>query len=287
MTRFISLFLLLCSLQKGFAAQKCYYPNGEEAPDHPCDEDAEVSACCGGSFGSICMSNKLCAGGDGGIVRGSCTDKNWASPECPLYCLGADTGGTDLVGCSNVTNTDTSYCCDHNANCCDNGVGRFNVYPSKPKPWATWNRQATEYLVVGTMYTGDPASSTAEATTTATSESSSASTTSEAATSATGEAQAPEPTEASAPGLSTGAQAGIGVGVGVGALVVAAVIYLFWKMRKNEKAAKEAKHSPPDYGAPQMDNAWQQTHYLPKEPQELHGHQFQGYGVRAELPAQN
>lgn len=89
MTRFISLFLLLCSLQKGFAAKKqCYYPNGEKSPDHPCDEDAEVSACCGGSFGSICMSNKLCAGGDGGIVRGSCTDKNWASPECPLYCLG-------------------------------------------------------------------------------------------------------------------------------------------------------------------------------------------------------
>ncbi|RSM17228.1 hypothetical protein CDV31_003943 [Fusarium ambrosium] len=199
----------------------------------------------------------------------------------------ADTGGTDLVGCSNVTNTDTSYCCDHNANCCDNGVGRFNVYPSKPKPWATWNRQATEYLVVGTMYTGDAASSTAEATTTATSESSSATTTSEAITSSTGEAQASEPTEAPAPGLSTGAQAGIGVGVGVGALVVAAVIYLFWKMRKNEKAAKEAKHSPPDYGAPQMENAWHQTHYLPKEPQELHGHQFQGYGVRAELPAQN
>ncbi|KAJ4328377.1 hypothetical protein N0V84_001248 [Fusarium piperis] len=140
------------------------------------------------------------------------------------------------------------------------------------------------------MYTGDPASSTAEAKTTATSEFPSASTTSEAATSATGEAQAPEETETSAPvpapGLSTGAQAGIGVGVGVGALVVAAVIYLFWKMRKNEKAAKEAKHSPPDYGAP-MDTTWQQTHYLPKEPQELHGHQFQGYGVRAELPAQN
>lgn len=189
------------------------------------------------------------------------------------------------MGCSNVTNTDTSYCCDHNANCCDNGVGRFNVYPSKPKPWATWNRQATEYLVVGTMYTGDPASSTAEATTTGAS--SSARTTSEAASSTTGEAQAPESTEAPAAGLSTGAQAGIGVGVGVGSLVIAAVVYLFWKMRKNEKAAKEGNHSSPDHGAPQMGNAWQQTHYLPKEPQELHGHQFQGYGVRAELPAQN
>ena len=88
MTRLISIILFLCYLQKGFAAKQCYYPNGEEAPDHPCDEDAEVSTCCGGSFGSICMSNKLCAGGDGGIVRGSCTDKDWASPECPLYCLG-------------------------------------------------------------------------------------------------------------------------------------------------------------------------------------------------------
>ncbi|KAL6363998.1 hypothetical protein LRP88_03431 [Fusarium phalaenopsidis] len=202
-----------------------------------------------------------------------------------LTTVGADTGGTDLVGCSNVTNTDTSYCCDHNANCCDNGVGRFNVYPSKPKPWATWNRQATEYLVVGTMYTGDPGSSTAEATTTGAS--SSATTTSEAASSATGEAQTPESTEAPASGLSTGAQAGIGVGVGVGALVIAAVVYLFWKMRKNEEAAREGNHSSSDHGAPQMGTAWQQTHHLPKEPQELHGHQFQGYGVRAELPAQH
>lgn len=97
-------------------------------------------------------------------------------------------------------------------------------------------------------------------------------------------------------GLSTGAKAGIGVGVGVGVLLIAAVIYLLWKLRKTERAAEENRQLPVAYqGPPLMDAAWQQPHSPQKETpnelhghhslgHELHGHQSQGYGVRAELP---
>lgn len=72
----------------GTAFAQCYYPNGKVAePDFPCDVNAEVSVCCGGR-GTQCMSNRLCQDPDGRVIRGSCTDKNWLSPECGLYCLG-------------------------------------------------------------------------------------------------------------------------------------------------------------------------------------------------------
>ncbi|RGP65475.1 hypothetical protein FSPOR_7272 [Fusarium sporotrichioides] len=76
-------FLPIC-----LTASKCYYPNGIEANDFPCDPDAEESVCCSGGLGTVCLSNKLCIGADGNTLRGSCTDKNWASPECAMFCLG-------------------------------------------------------------------------------------------------------------------------------------------------------------------------------------------------------
>jgi hypothetical protein len=76
-------FLPIC-----LAVSKCYYPNGIEANDFSCDPDAEESVCCSGGLGTVCLSNKLCIGADGNTLRGSCTDKNWASPECAMFCLG-------------------------------------------------------------------------------------------------------------------------------------------------------------------------------------------------------
>ncbi|KAH6956456.1 hypothetical protein DER45DRAFT_269864 [Fusarium avenaceum] len=171
-------------------------------------------------LGTVCLSNKLCISADGNTMRGSCTDKNCASPECAMLCLGADRGGTDLISCSNVTNSDTSYCCDHNSNCCNSGIGRFNVLPSNPEVWATWNRKATQYVVVGTIFKDESTSTKASATTTIISSATctaSASVTSASETSMSSSSM-PKTTESSeAPsGLSTGAKAGIGAGIGVG-----------------------------------------------------------------------
>lgn len=81
----------LLSISSTSSAQKrCFYPNGQQATgDFPCDPNARESACCGGSLGSVCLTNKLCRGPNGNLVRGSCTDQNWASPDCAQYCLGA------------------------------------------------------------------------------------------------------------------------------------------------------------------------------------------------------
>ncbi|KAK0641777.1 hypothetical protein B0T16DRAFT_420519 [Cercophora newfieldiana] len=97
---------------------QCHYPNGSAAPgDFPCDPDAKDSACCGGTLGSSCYTNKLCWGPDGNVARGSCTSQNWLSPECAAFCMSANAGGHDLIPCANITKTDTSYCCDGNSNC--------------------------------------------------------------------------------------------------------------------------------------------------------------------------
>ncbi|KAH7236291.1 hypothetical protein BKA59DRAFT_516809 [Fusarium tricinctum] len=207
-------------------------------------------------------------------MRGSCTDKNWASPECAMFCLGADRGGPDLIS----------------------GVGRFNVLPSNPEVWATWNRKATQYAVVGTIFRDESTSNKASAT--ATIISSATYTTSASITSASESAMTsssmPKTTESSeAPsGLSTGAKAGIGAGIGVGAVLAVAVILLLWNMRRTRRAIESEKQLPPMYYNPTMAASWQQSHHVhdPKElqsrpPQELDGHQCQAYNVRVELPA--
>ncbi|KAI6775141.1 hypothetical protein HG530_001899 [Fusarium avenaceum] len=228
-------------------------------------------------------------------MRGSCTDKNWASPECAMFCLGADRGGTDLISCSNVTNSDTSYCCDHNPNCCNSGVGRFNVLPSNPEVWATWNRKATQYAVIGTVFKDESTSTKASTTTTIISSATYTTSTSVTSASETSMSSSPmpkttEPSKAFS-GLSTGAKAGIGAGIGVGAVLVVAVILLLWNVRRTRRAL-ESEKQPPVYYNPTMSAFRQQSHHVydPKElqsrpPQELDGYQCQAYNVRAELPA--
>ncbi|KAL6697227.1 hypothetical protein J3F84DRAFT_368357 [Trichoderma pleuroticola] len=232
---FIGTFLQLlvpCSA----ALKQCYYPNGSPSSDFPCDPNAKQSACCGGGLGAACLSNKLCQSNDGNIIRGSCSDKNWSSPECANFCLSADTGGTDLISCSNVTNTDTSYCCDHTNGCCNSGAGRFNVLPKNPQVWATWDNGATVYKVVGTVFTGTP-STTSRAPTKATS------TTTTTTTSAAPTNSSPSQSNQSS-GLSNGAKAGIGVGVAVGVILVAVVAFLVWKLRQRKASAGTEAQKP-------------------------------------------
>jgi hypothetical protein len=92
--------------------------------------------------------------------------------------------------------------------------------------------------------------------------------------------------------LSTAAQAGIGVGAAVGALLVAAVAYLWWKLRKVQKAAKEGSQwqgataypSPPSAYYPQGSSQKYELHG-DRDPYELVGQQYfvHGDATRAEL----
>lgn len=132
-----------------------------------------------------------------------------------------------MISCSNVTNADNSFCCDHTNGCCDSGAGRFNVLPKEAEVWATWNVEASSYRVVGTVYTGNPTSTSSAPTR------SSTSTGTTTATSATPTGTAPNDSDKSS-GLSNGAKIGIGVGVGVGVVLLAAIAFLAWKLRQRK-----------------------------------------------------
>ncbi|VUC34379.1 unnamed protein product [Clonostachys rosea] len=308
MSNILLAFFLLTFLRPCFAANTCYFPNGNVASDNfPCDPDAEQSACCGGGLGNVCLSNKLCQNSNGNLVRGACTDKNWESPECAMYCLGAVTGGHDLISCSNVTKTDTSFCCDRSANCCDSGVARFEVLPSHAGTWASWNVASSKYITVSTSSTSV---SSSKATATATSASTTSASTSTSSVSASSTAISSEDSHnVTSSGLSVGAQVGIGVGVGVGTLLVAMIAFLLWKNYKKNQIINDTQvrevgppsssspwdHSsqsytssthPYSHAGPWPPYSHEQQLLYDNGPKELQDQRWNGPVVRAELPAQ-
>ena len=83
------LLFFLLSAQRSFCQLKqCWNATGALRPDLPCDPSANVSACCGPgfkcstSFYCTCTSKFKYDGGWDGL--GSCTDKTWSDPACPL-----------------------------------------------------------------------------------------------------------------------------------------------------------------------------------------------------------
>ena len=88
----VSLFLLPILSTVIVAELTCYYPDTTVATGHiPCnatasDTPTDASACCFGYGNDYCLANGLCWF-DGILSRGSCTDKDWASPSCSQWCL--------------------------------------------------------------------------------------------------------------------------------------------------------------------------------------------------------
>ncbi|KAK4040448.1 hypothetical protein C8A01DRAFT_15685 [Parachaetomium inaequale] len=266
--RILIRFLPLISLC--LAAKPCYFPNGELAPDYPCDPTAEESACCGVT--ALCLTNKLCRTPEGNLVRGTCTEKNWNTAECAQYCLSRPPQpttsatksanqsirpgepGKDLISCSNVTGNDPQYCCEgDNPGCCDSGKGRFPVLPPNPQVWAKWDASASSVVVLlqqtssaassssstssSTATSSSPTSSTATITGTTTSSVATTSTTfaltTTTATTATGAAGETNPP--SSADLPVAAKAGIGASVGVAVLLLAALAFVLWRLRQSKK----------------------------------------------------
>lgn len=282
------MFFLLHFVYTALAANnQCYFPNGKvSADDYPCSSDADSSACCGGGLGTICLSNNLCQGPDGAIIRGSCSDKNWDSDSCAHYCMSASLGGTDLVSCANVTQDDTSYCCNGVENCCDSGDGRFSVGPSNPTKVATWNAASTKFVAVSVAT--DSSSASTSSTSTLSTRSTSTISTSPTSTVADGSDTAAanplgdtntasqssgtssSPTAQPSSDLSSGAKAGIGIGAAVGAVLIAALTYTIWRLQKMSKMlGKNQVGEQPQYAAPQGVITWNEVNALPKHEPEV------------------
>ena len=117
----LPLLLLLVLLVLRMVEATCYFPDGETIPrqDTPCHSEGE-STCCGAGY--ACLSNNLCmltehvanvASEQSTYVRGSCTDRDWRSPNCPNFCVTPSDGdyrggGMGLNKCA-VTQ-DRYYC---------------------------------------------------------------------------------------------------------------------------------------------------------------------------------
>ena len=95
----ILVFLLWqCFRDSTALAQKCYWPNGNEASgDTPCSTTSsdQASACC--SPNGACISNGLCFNADMTLNRGSCTDQTWKSKGCASWCQDGKTHGSGTV----------------------------------------------------------------------------------------------------------------------------------------------------------------------------------------------
>ncbi|KAK0671468.1 hypothetical protein QBC41DRAFT_270533 [Cercophora samala] len=244
-------------VQLSWAAKKCYYPNGLEATtDTPCDPDAEDSMCCfkGGSYGRACLSNKMCQAPDGKIIRGTCTDRNWNSPECASFCMNVDGGGANLISCSNVTDKDTSFCCEktETGKCCDDGIGRFDVMPPRPVTLALWDSSEGVYTPVAQVLQSSSTSTTTTSATTPTTESSSTTetgaggpretgsgsnnssggSTRDGSTGGSGQDTA---SSSSSGGLPVAAQVGIGAGVAAVVILLSVIAWLIWKLNKTKR----------------------------------------------------
>lgn len=113
------LVLLLARYGVRGADRKCYFPNGNWAPNDRVCGEREGSGdffCCGEGY--TCLSNGLCrpptpprflhSDWKSPYVRSSCTDRNWATFNCPgRMCLDRDhdirDGSMGIARCLNDT----------------------------------------------------------------------------------------------------------------------------------------------------------------------------------------
>lgn len=122
----LTLLGLLATFCTPGAGQQCYFPDGSESQDLPCDPSGESTLACCGRTG-ICLSNGMCWGDDL-ASRGSCTDKSWTIRE---RCTGAPACADVFrnTGAAVVRCTDGSYACATGASDCASSNFTIN------KPW--------------------------------------------------------------------------------------------------------------------------------------------------------
>ncbi|KAK3304885.1 uncharacterized protein B0T15DRAFT_255170 [Chaetomium strumarium] len=234
----------------------------------------------------MCLSNRSCKGPKENIIRDSCTDQSWGSLDCPLYCYLTPNIGPDLISCANVTRRDTSFCCDGTVDCCNTGLGRFELLPSNPEVWATWDNTKSQFVVA------KPLSPATAVTTSSFSTSTTSTTAMQMSTIAANTATSPSapPPAQTAPGgsgqahlsgLSSAAQAGIGVGISVSAILLGLIAYLLWKLYRN-KVQGQQQNQP--YNPCQF-SSQPEIHPYPKElPCQEQRTELDGLREPTELP---
>ncbi|KAF9698764.1 hypothetical protein EKO04_003102 [Ascochyta lentis] len=230
-------------------AQKCYFPNGGEVgSDTACNPNALVSACCYDN--QACLSNGLCVSDPHDPVkarlhRGTCTDADWKSGNCPRQCLDVDNNGVPVYSC-NSTTTD-SYCCYDGCDCEANSG--FDIFTFAQSPADVYT-----VTIIGESYTQTHTSAASSTFSSIATTSASASGTASGAAFSAGPSASnanasptSAPTAAAEPAKKTNTTAlgaGLGVGIPVAALLAAGAFFLL-RRRKN----RAAYHPPSEMAA--------------------------------------
>ncbi|KAF5005326.1 hypothetical protein FDECE_8222 [Fusarium decemcellulare] len=273
-----STFLAILASVSLVDAQTCFYPGGKEAVDDiPCRTDTDASACC--AAGYMCISNGLCQStgeaNTGNFARGSCTQQDWDSTDCPNYCIEESTGGgADVTRCQGYT--DRYFCpASSNAKEACNDSDKYLVIQGSSTFTTIGEEQASTRQASTTRETG-------ESTTTKSSESK-ATTASEEATSSS-QSSSPAQTETGNEGSDSGSNSNsavIGGAVGGslgGILLGAAGVWFLMRYRRRRKAAVEdavPQYRAHEIGAGGVYGQSPMTKYeMPTEspPVELPGH---------------
>ncbi|KAF2254598.1 hypothetical protein BU26DRAFT_141657 [Trematosphaeria pertusa] len=216
------------------ALATCYFPNGDvSGADTACTPNSIVSACC--FDGQACLSNGLCVSDPHSsslarLHRGTCTDQQWKSGNCPKECTSVDNNGVPVYSC-NSTSTD-EYCCFDNCEC-NSGFETFS-FQGAPSDVYT-------LTIIGEDFTNTHVSTTAAATSTSgTSTGSSGPSAASATTTATSTSSS-SPANSDDGSSSNATAVGVGVGVGVGgALLLAAAGLFFWRRKKRNDTESNA-----------------------------------------------
>ncbi|KAF2476426.1 uncharacterized protein BDR25DRAFT_375363 [Lindgomyces ingoldianus] len=263
-------YTIILTLSYTALAQTCYFPNGDESgSDTACNPNSLVSTCC--FEGQACLSNGLCVSDPHNATaarfhRGTCTDKNWKSSNCPRECLDIDNNGVPVYSC-NQTNTD-SYCCFDNCKC-----------SSQFETFSFTTAELYTLTIIGESFTNTHTSTSATSLVTASNSatvsqpsSSSVQTTGSATAGAVKATASSGATEQKSSPNSTAIGVGVGVGVG-GAALLAAAAFFFWRRKRANKAryqepgtlynpseAPTNEYCPPAQKHPSSENAASEPH---------------------------
>ncbi|KAF2095947.1 hypothetical protein NA57DRAFT_59012 [Rhizodiscina lignyota] len=235
----LRILLAILSLQIVSISALCYYPDGTLSNDLACNPNATASTCCG--RGQVCLSNGICTfrnvSGSAIYNRGSCTDKNWNSSECPQFCISnSPGGGAGMYAC----NSGHNFCCDTNGvyqGCCADSNNFLELSP------------ATSSVAVGVIMTATSSSTSSSATATHNTTFTTFSPTGASSTS-----------KSSDNNHTTAIAAGVAVPVGV-LLIAAAGFFIWWRRRASKRNGRPQlpetyAGNPPGYdpSQPQPDN---------------------------------
>ncbi|GAD92401.1 hypothetical protein NFIA_108590 [Paecilomyces variotii No. 5] len=269
-----ALSFLLLDIITFVSATLCYTPDGHLTSDQPCNLTATASVCCEQGF--LCTSNGLCqpAGwwnGENGnplqFIRGTCTDKTWAAPECGSHCIiESVTGGEWVMECG--TKVD-KWCCSAD-NCCSNSsYEQFALgLPSITATAGVYGTSTATPISLPTTMTNSSMNATATANGTRPEVTAKATSSGYITNPSSIPSAGSSSSSSSSSGSSKTTAVGIGVGVGVGSAAVAGIVGAIIFCLRRKKQQQVIQEEIRDLSRPQYPGFdWSANHYSePKMP---------------------